>query len=300
MCHDLRPCGHFGSSRYCPPCQRIRKQRLHPRSSRRSTMPAGRTCAGAGCEHTAERVQPRRPLLPLRAERGGRASPPTPVNARRTSRRQGARRAAPRLAAFASYIRWSATPSTSSIEPIASCNCVMPALKPTPLARSSRARVARTRSSACRGRVAVGVREQHDELVAADARDHVGRSKAPPQAVCDGAQHGVACGMSEGVVHGFEPVEVEVGQRQRPAVAPCGVHLALRLVLEPTEVRDAGELVGARKLPLSLMRLVEASDRDRHDREHAHAGRGVPERQQAGRGRHIARSDSRPNSRSRP
>ena len=50
MCHDLRPCGHFGSSRYCPPCQRIRKQRLQPRSPRRSTMPAGRTCAGAGCE----------------------------------------------------------------------------------------------------------------------------------------------------------------------------------------------------------------------------------------------------------
>lgn len=50
MCHDLRPCGHFGSSRYCPPCQRIRKQRLHPRSSKRSTMPPGRTCAGAGCQ----------------------------------------------------------------------------------------------------------------------------------------------------------------------------------------------------------------------------------------------------------
>jgi hypothetical protein len=49
MCHDLRPCGHFGSSRYCPPCQRIRKQSLHPRSSRRSTMPAGRTCSAAGC-----------------------------------------------------------------------------------------------------------------------------------------------------------------------------------------------------------------------------------------------------------
>jgi hypothetical protein len=49
MCYDLRPCGHFGSSRYCPPCQRIRKQRLHPRPGRRTTMPAGRTCAGEGC-----------------------------------------------------------------------------------------------------------------------------------------------------------------------------------------------------------------------------------------------------------
>ncbi len=50
MCHDVRPCGHFGSSRWCPPCQRLRKQGMRPRAARRATMPAGRTCVGAGCQ----------------------------------------------------------------------------------------------------------------------------------------------------------------------------------------------------------------------------------------------------------
>ena len=44
------PCGHFGTSRWCPPCQRLRKQSLRPRGSRRAVMPAGRICAGEGCQ----------------------------------------------------------------------------------------------------------------------------------------------------------------------------------------------------------------------------------------------------------
>jgi hypothetical protein len=49
MCHDLRPCGHFGKSRFCPPCQRLRKQGMRPGPRRKGPMPAGRTCAGEGC-----------------------------------------------------------------------------------------------------------------------------------------------------------------------------------------------------------------------------------------------------------
>jgi hypothetical protein len=50
MCHDIRPCGHFGTSRWCPPCQRLRKQRISTSPRRRAPMPAGRTCAGSGCD----------------------------------------------------------------------------------------------------------------------------------------------------------------------------------------------------------------------------------------------------------
>ena len=99
--------------------------------------------------------------------------------------------------------------------------------------------------------LAIGVREEHHELVAADACDQVGGPKARPQAVRDGAEHRVARGMAVRVVHGLESVEVEVGQRQRAAVAPRRIHLSLRLVLEPPEVGEAGELIGARELPLS-------------------------------------------------
>lgn len=51
MCKDLRPCGQFGRSRWCPPCQRLRRQGLRPRpNTRRNQMPAGRICQGEGCE----------------------------------------------------------------------------------------------------------------------------------------------------------------------------------------------------------------------------------------------------------
>ena len=49
MCHDLRPCGQFGKSRWCPPCVRLRRQTSRPRQNRRATMPTGRICAGDGC-----------------------------------------------------------------------------------------------------------------------------------------------------------------------------------------------------------------------------------------------------------
>jgi hypothetical protein len=50
MCHDLRPCGEFGKSRWCPPCVRLRREGMRPRAKRRGVMPAGRICAGQGCE----------------------------------------------------------------------------------------------------------------------------------------------------------------------------------------------------------------------------------------------------------
>jgi hypothetical protein len=49
MCHDLRPCGHFGKSRFCPPCQRLRRQGLRSAPKRSGPMPAGRICSGEGC-----------------------------------------------------------------------------------------------------------------------------------------------------------------------------------------------------------------------------------------------------------
>ena len=49
MCKDVRPCGQFGRSRWCPPCQRLRRQGMRPRAKGRNRMPAGRICAGEGC-----------------------------------------------------------------------------------------------------------------------------------------------------------------------------------------------------------------------------------------------------------
>jgi hypothetical protein len=50
MCHDLRPCGEFGRSRWCPPCVRLRRQGMRPQPRKRGQMPAGRICAGETCQ----------------------------------------------------------------------------------------------------------------------------------------------------------------------------------------------------------------------------------------------------------
>ena len=59
------------------------------------------------------------------------------------------------------------------------------------------------------------VLDEDRELVAADARDGVGRSSRLPQAVCHGTQHRVTVAVAVAVVDVLEVVDVEIHDRRR-------------------------------------------------------------------------------------
>ena len=88
-------------------------------------------------------------------------------------------------------------------------------------------------------RVAVEVGQQDQELVAALAREQVGRAHDAAQAHRDPPQQLVAGGVAERVVDGLEVVEVDVQQRDRGAGA-AGAREAEREVL--VEQRAVGQL----------------------------------------------------------
>ena len=97
-------------------------------------------------------------------------------------------------------------------------------------------------------------RERAHELVATHASDHVVRTQAGSKRVGHRDEEGVAGGMTLGVVRGLEPVDVDVGRNELPAVA-LG---AIDLPPDGGEPRAAaaypGQLVGPRILTV-LRRL---------------------------------------------
>src|SRR5437868_14910363 len=107
-----------------------------------------------------------------------------------------------------------------------------------------------------RGLVDARVREEDPELVAAEAREDVGRAQLAADQVREADQRGVAGGVPELVVDRLEAVEIE--QRQRAAAA------AQRLV-EEADVVDAGERIVRRERDqlLLLRDVAERQDRRR-------------------------------------
>ena len=62
-----------------------------------------------------------------------------------------------------------------------------------------------------------------EELVGAEARHGVRRSCRDEEAVSDGLQHDIPGGVTDGVVDGFEAVNVEEQDRRRGASASAAV-----------------------------------------------------------------------------
>jgi hypothetical protein len=88
-----------------------------------------------------------------------------------------------------------------------------------------------------------GARQQHRELVAADASQQVGLSQPVGQRLRDGHEHAVAGARAVVVVDCAKAVDVDHDQRTDDAVAaPCR-HVALELLLEAPPVEQAGERV---------------------------------------------------------
>ena len=82
------------------------------------------------------------------------------------------------------------------------------------------------------------VGEDERELVAADAREHVGLAQHLPQGVADAHQQGIAGGMAERVVDALEAVEVEQHERCRATVAARPADLAIELLLKRRRLKS--------------------------------------------------------------
>jgi hypothetical protein len=115
---------------------------------------------------------------------------------------------------------------------------------------------------------AVDVSRDHDELVAAEARQHVTGTQRAGQATCDGPQDVVARTMAERVVHDLELVEVD--EQHRDVAPASSTGRAEDQVEAPTEegaVRQPGQRVvvgvmAARPLGLAQVRDVRERDED--------------------------------------
>ena len=91
-----------------------------------------------------------------------------------------------------------------------------------------------------------GLGQQHRELVAAEAAEHVGRAQAGGERPRHLAQQVVAGGVAAGVVDGLEVVEVDHDQAERAAVVAEVVgQLGREALGEAAAVERAGQRVGA-------------------------------------------------------
>ena len=156
-------------------------------------------------------------------------------------------------------------------------------------------------------------REQHRELVAAEAGEDVVGAQDAAQARADLGEHGVAGVMAERVVELLEAVDVDDQQRQRLVVCARAGQMRAQPAAELAAVGQAGELVGRRL----AARLVEAADLADGERGAGHRGehgrprerdrdrRDVLERRRrraapARRRRRAAAAPARPGGRDRP
>ena len=111
-------------------------------------------------------------------------------------------------------------------------------------------------------------RQQHRELVAAEAGEDVVGPQDAAQARADLGEHGVAGVVAERVVELLEAVDVDDQQRQRLVAFARAGQVRAQLAAELAAVGQAGELVG-RGL---AARLVEAADLAHGERGAGHRG----------------------------
>ena len=94
-----------------------------------------------------------------------------------------------------------------------------------------------------RGGGGADVPQQHDEFVAADARDHVGGAHLAHERRRDRLEHGVAGGMAVTIVDRLEFIEIEIDQRRAHAVALDVGERAREFALEAAAVERLGERI---------------------------------------------------------
>jgi hypothetical protein len=87
------------------------------------------------------------------------------------------------------------------------------------------------------------VPQQHDEFVAADARDDVGGAHVANKRRGDRLEHRVAGGVAVAIVDRLEVVEIEIDQRRARAVTLDVSERALEFALEAAAVERLGERI---------------------------------------------------------
>jgi hypothetical protein len=108
------------------------------------------------------------------------------------------------------------------------------------------------------GELGAAVLQQHRELVAADARQHLALAQARLQHRREAAQQLVAREVAEGIVDAVEEVDVEVEERVRGALALGRGDGALEALLERLAVGQARERVVVGEEEDLLARGIEA------------------------------------------
>ena len=112
--------------------------------------------------------------------------------------------------------------------------------------------------------VARRVVQQHDELVAAEARHHVARAQACGDARGHGLQQAVADEVPQRIVDALEVVEVDEQQRQRRVGRARPLDLPAQPFHERHAVRQAGERVVVREVMDARLRGVAVAQVAHH------------------------------------
>ncbi len=122
----------------------------------------------------------------------------------------------------------------------------------------------------------VGVGEEQDEFVAADAAEEVG---SPDRILHPGRkalEQVVTHPVSEPIVDALEAVEVEVGDADRRALPMGPQALAIRRQLEGPAVQGTGQRIGGGVIPLQHQGPAQAAEEADDDHQDDEAGSGVP------------------------
>ena len=128
----------------------------------------------------------------------------------------------------------------------------------------------RIRSAKFRDSAAVVSGQQHDELLAAVARDDVHRALLPLEQAGELLEHPVAHQVAVGVVDLLEVVDVDHHAGEHGGVPGGAVHLLLQLLHQRAAVEAVGERIGLGQLPhlllahdrvLEVVRLLERRHR---------------------------------------
>ena len=106
----------------------------------------------------------------------------------------------------------------------------------------------------------LSVDDDDGELIAAHATDVTVDSDLVDQALGDRAEHGVALGVTEGVVDRLEAIEVEKEDRARRARRRSGTKTIAEQLADSTTVRQTRKHVHVRKMREPLLRLAHFGD----------------------------------------
>ena len=115
---------------------------------------------------------------------------------------------------------------------------------------------------------AAHARQQHDELVAAEACHPVGAAHPLAQAAGQGLEQRIARGMAERVVDPLEVVEVDEQQRQPGVGGPGGDHQMLELAEQRVAVGQAGQRIVMLQVVQLVLHVAALADVAQH--RHAH------------------------------